>query len=168
MRREHRSQTAGEEERKLVGFVIGPVHYGIDIMEVSEVISPLTLYPLPRAPGHIVGVAHHRKEVVPIIDLQVRFQLAGARSLERKKWIIVKTHGKSAGLLVDRPTSVIKVSRSNRAQELLRQTSGIEDWIKDVYEVDDDLIFEIDIDAAIGPAADYVASVQAGSGELHE
>jgi len=168
MRHEHRSLVAGEDERKLVGFLVGPVHYGIDIMAVSEVINPLTLHPLPRAPRHVVGVAHHRKEAVPIVDLRIRFQLAEGRTFEKRKWIIIKADGKSAGLLVDKPTGVITVSRANRAQELLRRASGIEDWIKDIYEMDDELIFEVDIEGAIGSAVDYAASAQPGGDGPHE
>lgn len=89
-------------EKSLVAFVVGDVRYAIDIAQVREIVSALPLTVLPHTPGGLAGVADHRSEVVPIIDLRARFNLAPRTEPSRKvKWILVVVVGRTVGLIVD-------------------------------------------------------------------
>ena len=79
-------------ERQLVLFAVGAVVYGLPIDRVREVINPAPTFELPHAPASIVGVADHRGEVVPVIDLRTRFGLPPIEEGDAKrkvKWILV-------------------------------------------------------------------------------
>jgi purine-binding chemotaxis protein CheW len=79
-------------ERQLVLFGVGAVLYGLPIERVREVVNPLEIVPLPHAPPAIGGVADHRGEVVPVIDLRTRFGLPpndDPDGRRRTKWIMV-------------------------------------------------------------------------------
>ena len=67
------------ETYKLVGFTVQNIFYGIDIMRVREVINPIDLVSVPSLPAYVKGVADHRAEVVPIIDLRARFGIDPTR-----------------------------------------------------------------------------------------
>src|SRR5580765_4671039 len=76
--------------RSLVAFVVGAVRYALEIAQVREIVTPLPLTLLPHTPGGLAGVADHRSEVVPIIDLRARFALAPRTEPSKKvKWILV-------------------------------------------------------------------------------
>jgi purine-binding chemotaxis protein CheW len=95
-----------DTHKNLVGFVVGDVHYAIDITRVREIVNPLDVTPLPFTPPEVSGVADHRGEVVPVIDLRVRFNL-DRRSEERgTKWILVSLGTRVVGLVVDKVTEV--------------------------------------------------------------
>jgi purine-binding chemotaxis protein CheW len=93
-------------QKSLVGFVVGDVFYAIGIAAVREIVNPVQLTELPHAPDAVAGVIDHRGEVVPIVDLRVRFGLPAARDPRRAKWILIDVEGRSVGLAVDRVTGV--------------------------------------------------------------
>jgi purine-binding chemotaxis protein CheW len=75
--------------KNLVGFLVGDVAYAVRIETVREILNPLSIVELPRAPLAVRGVAAFRGEVVPVIDLRVRFALDAAPLSTKKKWIVV-------------------------------------------------------------------------------
>ena len=64
-----------DPSKDLVGFLVGDVMYAVRIVVVREILNPLPVVALPRAPGTVRGVADYRGDVVPVIDLRDRFGL---------------------------------------------------------------------------------------------
>jgi purine-binding chemotaxis protein CheW len=95
-----------DPEKSLVGFVVGDVEYAVPIGSVKEIVNPISLTELPHAPAAVAGVADHRGEVVPIVDLRTRFGIEGKRDARRAKWILVDVRGRTVGLIVDGVTEV--------------------------------------------------------------
>lgn len=102
----HGSKQRPDPEKSLVGFSVGNVHYAVPIGCVREIINPAEVTRLPHAPPVVVGVADHRGEVVPVIDLRIRFGVPSTEDARRMKWILVDVGGMTIGLVVDRVTEV--------------------------------------------------------------
>jgi purine-binding chemotaxis protein CheW len=100
------SRNRPDPEKSLVGFVVGDVEYAVPISEVKEIVNPIALTELPHAPAAVAGVADHRGDVVPVVDLRARFGVDGQRDDRRAKWILVGVAGKTVGLIVDAVTEV--------------------------------------------------------------
>jgi purine-binding chemotaxis protein CheW len=77
-----------DPSKNFVGFLVGDVMYGIRIEVVREIVNPLEVVALPRAPASMRGVADYRGLVVPVLDLRQRFGLEPAES-RRTKWIVI-------------------------------------------------------------------------------
>jgi purine-binding chemotaxis protein CheW len=134
-----------DAHKNLVGFVVGDVHYAIEIGRVREIVNPLPITVLPHTPPEIVGVADHRGEVVPIIDLRVRFNLVRRKEERGTKWILVTVGTRIVGLVVDAVTDVF-----GAANEELRPTpevGGSRDvrGIAGVARHDGSLVFVLDV-----------------------
>ncbi len=95
-----------DPQKSLVGFTIGAVAYAVPIASVREIVGPSPLTLLPHAPAAVAGVAAHRGEVVPVIDLRVRFGLPPAPDARHSKWILVEVEGRTVGMVVDQVTEV--------------------------------------------------------------
>jgi purine-binding chemotaxis protein CheW len=96
--------------RSLVAFVVGPVRYALEIGQVREIVTPLPLTHLPHTPAGLAGVADHRSEVVPIIDLRARFGVAASPQPSRRaKWILVVVAQRTVGLVVDDVIGVLRI-----------------------------------------------------------
>ena len=95
-----------DPSKNLVGFIVGEVHYAVSIHRVREIANPLQLVTLPKAPRAVTGVADYRGEVVPVIDLRIRFGLEGEEVTRRTKWIVVDVEGRFVALVVDAVTEV--------------------------------------------------------------
>ncbi len=99
-------QDRPDSQKSLVGFVVGDIAYAVPIASVREIVNPVPLSELPHAPAAIAGVADHRGEIVPIIDLRMRFGLAPFSDPRKSKWILIEVEGRGVGLAVDRVTEV--------------------------------------------------------------
>jgi|HubBroStandDraft_2_1064218.scaffolds.fasta_scaffold34068_2 purine-binding chemotaxis protein CheW len=99
--------------KSLVGFVVADVGYAVPIARVKEIVNPMPVVPVPHAPRQVVGVADYRGEIVPVVDLRIRFGFAAASDGEpgsgkgaKSKWVIVDVTGRLVALLVDAVTEV--------------------------------------------------------------
>jgi purine-binding chemotaxis protein CheW len=100
-----------DPSKNLVGFLVGDVLYAVRIELVREIVNPLDVVELPRAPKSVRGVADYRGFVVPVIDLRVRFGLPAVSESRKTKWIVVDVgakgeSGRNAALVVDAVTEV--------------------------------------------------------------
>lgn len=99
-----------DPQKSLVGFSVGDVAYAVPIADVREIVNPLALTELPHAPPSVVGVADHRGDVIPVVDLRLRFGLKPLVDRQRSKWILVQVDGRLVGLIVDRVLDVFGTS----------------------------------------------------------
>jgi purine-binding chemotaxis protein CheW len=96
-----------DPSKNLVGFLVGEVMYAVRIEIVREIVNPLAIAPLPRAPTSVVGVADYRGVVVAVVDLRLRFGLPTAPRSRKTKWIVLEvSRGQFAALVVDAVTEV--------------------------------------------------------------
>jgi purine-binding chemotaxis protein CheW len=108
-----------DPSKDLVGFLVGDVMYAVRIDVVREIVNPLPVVDLPKAPPTVRGVADYRGEVVPVIDLRERFGLPAVPASRKTKWIVLDVSsrrpvpigplgagGRYAALVVDAMTEV--------------------------------------------------------------
>jgi purine-binding chemotaxis protein CheW len=95
-----------DPNKSLVGFLVGRVHYAVPISAVREIINPTELTELPHLPRALAGVADHRGDVIPVIDLRERFGLEPLTDRSRVKWVLVNVVERAVGLVVDQVTDV--------------------------------------------------------------
>lgn len=139
-------------DKNLVGFLLGDARYAVDILRVREIINPLPLVQLPHAPEPILGVADHRGEVVPVVDLRRRFGLPPAEPTRHTKWILVSLEAAQggapvAGLVVDAVTDVFGAGPSDRRDVPALGEGDERRGIRGVFAVGGTLTFVIDVDA---------------------
>ncbi|HEY1696916.1 MAG TPA: chemotaxis protein CheW [Polyangiaceae bacterium] len=95
-----------DPSKNLVGFVVGDVEYAVAIARVKEIANPLSIVALPHPPRSVAGVADFRGEVIPVVELRVRFGLPAAPPTRKTKWIVVDVSGRLVALVVDAVTEV--------------------------------------------------------------
>lgn len=99
-----------DPSKNFVGFHVGDVTYAVRIELVREIVNPLAVVALPRAPAAVRGVADYRGEVVPVVDLRERFGLPAVPATRRNKWIVVDV-GRAAPAESGGPPSVASGGR---------------------------------------------------------
>lgn len=106
IRSRSRAKDRSEGDKRLVGFVVGDVHYALDIAHVREIVNPAPTSAVPHMPPAVVGVADHRGEVVPVVDARRHFGLPRVAATRGTKWILLRAGDQVLGLVVDRVTEV--------------------------------------------------------------
>ena len=67
-----------DTQLQLVTFQISEEFYGIDIMDVKEIVRVQDIRSIPNAPVYVEGLFNLRGEIIPIISLHKRFHLKKA------------------------------------------------------------------------------------------
>ena len=77
------------EMAQMVAFFVGDGEYALDIMRIKEIINPLTVTAVPKAPAFIEGVVELRGAILPVVDLRKRFDLPATAPARGTKYLIV-------------------------------------------------------------------------------
>jgi purine-binding chemotaxis protein CheW len=100
---------------QLVAFTVGAGEYAIDIMRIKEVIKPVAITPIPRAPHFIEGVIELRDAILPIVDVRKRFDLSPTPLLRSARFVItaIDVGGRRmiVGLIVDSVSEPLRIAR---------------------------------------------------------
>jgi purine-binding chemotaxis protein CheW len=103
---------ADDEVVELFTFRVSGEDYAVDIRRVREILNPLPVTPVPRAPAFIEGVTRLRGEVLPVVDVRKRFGLPALPQGGKTKFLVVQVAGRRVALVVDQVAEVLRVPRS--------------------------------------------------------
>jgi purine-binding chemotaxis protein CheW len=102
-----------QKEGKYLTFALASEEYGLEILKVREIIGYMEITSLPQTPPHVKGVINLRGQVIPVIDLRMKFGLEEAEITEQTCIIVVETtlDGKKiqTGIIVDHVSEVLDI-----------------------------------------------------------
>lgn len=98
---------------QIVSFMLDDVEYGINILQVHEIIRMPEITRLPNTAEYIRGVINLRGSVIPVVDVRLRFGLASGSVTDLTRVIVVETGEKLVGLLVDNVYQVVRMPGRN-------------------------------------------------------
>lgn len=96
--------------RQLVVFKVGTEEFAADIMLTKEVVLMREITPVPGTEAYVEGVMNLRGSLVPVLDFRKRLRARRTVAPAEHRIIIVQLDGRSAGLIVDGASEVIRVS----------------------------------------------------------
>ena len=160
-----------DESNQFVVFKVGVEEYAIPILKVNEIIrlKGINITEVPNTQKYIVGIINLRGEVIPILDLRMKFNMPKRELDDNHRIIIVSIQGNSIGFLVD---SVSEVARID-SEDITRPPEEISDinskYITGVAKYKDRIFILLDIelitnDKLIAAKSDEKAPASAGNG----
>lgn len=84
--------------------------YGINIMDIKEIIKPRQVTEVPRAPSFVSGVISLRGTIIPVIDMLLRLGLTREKINGRERVVVIKNGDSFCGLMVDEVSQVVKIA----------------------------------------------------------
>jgi purine-binding chemotaxis protein CheW len=105
-------RNAGDDLIQLCSFALGGEHYVIDIMRIKEIINPVAIRKVPKAPPFVEGVIDLRGAIIPIVDVRKRLGVPVKDDQRGTKYIIISVAGRIVGLVVDAVREILRVPRS--------------------------------------------------------
>ncbi len=136
-----------EGKIKFAVFSIGAVEFALDIMRIKEIVKPLKITIIPKAPRFIEGVINLRGIIIPIVDLRKRFGVKITETpLSSERIIIARLNGKIIGLIVDLVSDVISMGKGDISPppEIVKGVSA--QFIKGLGKIGSRLILLMDMD----------------------
>jgi purine-binding chemotaxis protein CheW len=98
---------------KYITFRLGNEEYAIEICFVREIIGMQKITRLPDMPHYIMGVINLRGNVIPIIDIRLRFNMEAAVFSVRTCIIVVNMEDATVGLIVDEVSEVLDIAAAS-------------------------------------------------------
>jgi len=104
------AQTRSDPVSRWVTFKLENETYGIDVMQVREVLRCSEISPVPGAPAYVLGIINLRGSVVSIIDTRSRFGLAFKEPDDAARILILEAGEEHVvGFLVDSVHEVMQL-----------------------------------------------------------
>ena len=98
-----------DEYLEFLCFRVSDEIYGINIMDIKEIIKPRVVTEVPRAPAFVSGVISLRGVIIPIIDMRQRLGLTREKITGRERVIVVRYGEHFSGLYVDEIIQVVRI-----------------------------------------------------------
>ncbi|MBA57445.1 MAG: chemotaxis protein CheW [Pseudomonadales bacterium] len=95
-----------------VTFQLAGETYGINVMQVQEVLRYTDIAPVPGGSYHVLGIINLRGNVVTVIDTRLRFGLPRGEITDNTRIVIIEANGHVIGILVDSVAEVVYLRQS--------------------------------------------------------
>ena len=130
---------------QFVTFRLKDETYGINVMQVQEVLRVTEIAPVPGAPGFVLGIINLRGNVVTVVDTRTRFGLPTTERDDASRIVIIESEQQVVGILVDSVAEVVELRQSSIDVAPSIGNEETSRYIQGVASRDDDLLIVVDL-----------------------
>lgn len=139
------STNANDEVLQWVTFHLENETYGINVMQVQEVLRYTDIAPVPGAPAYVLGIINLRGNVVTVIDTRSRFGLVCSETTDNTRIVIIEAEKQVIGILVDSVAEVVYLRTSEIDNAPNVGTDESAKFIQGVSNRDGELLILVDL-----------------------
>jgi len=144
----------GRTNREYATFFVDGLFFGIDVLQVQEVLRYQEMTGVPLAPAVIEGLINLRGQIVTAIDMRRRLKLRARAEGETPMNAVVRTkEGAAVSLLVDEIGDVVEVDLETFEPAPDNVNPAARDLLQGVYKLKDRLLLVLDTEKTIDIAA---------------
>ena len=146
-------------ENMYLTFELGKEVYGIGIGYVTEIVGIQNITEVPDMPKFVKGVVNLRGQVIPVLDVRIRFNMPEREYDERTCIVVVNINNVQLGLVVDTVNEVMTIDDSQispppkiasaNSSRYIKGMGKIADNVKILLNVEK-LLFEEELDTLQG------------------
>lgn len=144
-------QPQGTRVFRWVTFQLADEIYGINVMQVQEVLRLTEIAPVPGAPPAVMGIINLRGNVVTVIDTRELFNLPANALTEQTRIMIVDCNKVTVGLLVDSVAEVVNIDNSEIDAAPSVGSDDNSRYIQGVYNMNGEILILVDLDKLVDP-----------------
>ncbi|HHY78394.1 MAG TPA: purine-binding chemotaxis protein CheW [Clostridiales bacterium] len=133
-------------ELQFVVFRLGKEEYGVNIMQVKEIVTYKEPTKVPNTPDFIEGIINLRGQIIPIVSLKKRFNISGESINDETRIIVMNLDSKQVGFIVDAASEVRTISEEDieNAPDIV---AGIErKYITGIGKIGEKILILLDLD----------------------
>lgn len=135
--------------REFLAFVLGDETYALDIMSVKEIRGYEPVTKIANAPSYIKGVINLRGDIVPIVDLRIKFGVGEPTYNEWTIVIMLNIKDRILGIVVDGVSDVMNFEEEDIKPAPQFGTAFDSRYLDGLAAVDDLMVIVVDIEALI-------------------
>jgi purine-binding chemotaxis protein CheW len=128
-----------------VTFRLADEIYGINVMQVQEVLRVSEIAPVPGAPHYVLGIINLRGNVVTVIDTRIRLGLETSEVTDSTRIVIIEGAKHVVGILVDCVAEVVDLTMSDVESAPSVGNDESAKYIQGVASRDGELLILVDL-----------------------
>jgi purine-binding chemotaxis protein CheW len=135
---------------------VGDSEYALSADDVYQMESYSGATPVPGAPSYVAGLVQIRGQIIPLLDVRLRFGLEPKSPTIESRIVVLKLQDRLVGILFDSAREV-----QNILPEQFRAPPGIvakrsEGFVKSIAQLKDRIIMLLDSEKVIGEGVAHV------------
>src|SRR3989338_4391320 len=132
---------------QILTFKVGPESFCLDVHCVTGIEQAPKITSVPLSEKHLLGMMNLRGQIIPVIDLRILFNQDNRQKTKEQCYIFIHTAKGQIACLVDAVYDVVDCSNIKFDQDNnLATTLQKEGYIENVFKLNDDIIFIINIE----------------------
>ncbi len=135
---------ATEELSQWVTFSLDNEIFGINVMQIQEVLRYTEIAPVPGATHYILGIINLRGNVVTVVDGRRKLNLPEVENIKSSRIIIIEVENQVLGLLADSVSEVIEI-KDEKIEVVDNDEFSPQSYIHGVCQVDENLLILMDV-----------------------
>jgi len=147
------AQTSGQ----LSTFFVADLFFGVDVLDVQEVLRSQQMTPVPQASEMVEGLINLRGQIVTAIDMRRRLRLPPRAESETPMNMVVRTADGAVSLLVDEIGDVLDVDDAAYEQLPGNLDLATREMIHGVYKLKDRVLLVLDTEKAVDVGGHYAS-----------
>jgi len=147
---------------KYLTFHLGPESYGVPVLKIREIIRLVPITPVPQMPADVKGVINLRGKIIPVVDLRVKFGLAGAADSDHTCIVVVQVGPATGapiqlGLVVDDVEEVSQIGESEIEETPDFGAQLATEYLLGIAKLKNRVVILLDLDRALAAESAEVA-----------
>ncbi|MBD8511880.1 chemotaxis protein CheW [Photobacterium sp. WH77] len=142
---EIQKEDSNDQVLQWVTFQLEEETYGINVMQVREVLRYTEIAPVPGAPDYVLGIINLRGNVVTVIDTRARFGLMSGEISDNTRIVIIEAEKQVIGIMVDSVAEVVYLRSSEIDSTPSVGTDESAKFIQGVSNRDNQLLILVDL-----------------------
>ena len=134
-----------DEVVQWVTFRLSDETYGINVMQVQEVLRVSEIAPVPGAPHYVLGIINLRGNVVTVVDTRIRLGLPTSEMTDSTRIVIIEGEKHVVGILVDCVAEVVDLAASEMESAPNVGNEESARYIQGVASRGDELLILVDL-----------------------
>ena len=133
----HIDELLDESHMRYLTFLTDHQLFGLPITEVVQITQMQEIIPLPEQSHYVKGIINLRGQIVPVIDVRLRFGKEAAAPTERTCIIIAHVQESDFGLIVDEVDEVtdIQAEQISAPPKIGADSDKVNDYITGIAQL---------------------------------
>ena len=132
-------------------FFVADLFFGVDVLDVQEVLRFQPMTPVPQAPEVIEGLINLRGQIVTAIDMRRRLRLPTRAGDKSPMNMVVRTADGAVSLLVDEIGDVLEMDAATYEPTPENLDPAAKELIRGVYKLKGRLLLILDAERTVDP-----------------
>ncbi len=146
-------EQGGQTSRQFATFFVDGLFFGVEVLQVQEVLRYQQMTPVPLAPTVVEGLINLRGQIVTAVDMRRRLQLKPRPSEQMPMNTVIRTADGAISLLVDEIGDVVEVDADTFEQPPDNVDPAARELLRGVYKLKDRLLLILDTEKTVEVAA---------------